>query len=105
MFLLRIASSWGQGNGVNRRMHKVRSHLEGAQNADQSGDLTGRTELAGLDVLGQPIESISDQRIVDLFNVVQYALDLKMTARYEWRGTRQDARSAVGVARRALSAI
>jgi len=28
-----------------------------------------------------------------------------MTARYEWHGTRQDARSAVRAARRALSAI
>jgi hypothetical protein len=43
--------------------------------------------------------------IGDLFNVAQYALNLTMTARYEWHGIRQDARSAVRAARRALSAI
>jgi hypothetical protein len=40
----------------------------------------------------------------DLFNVAQYALDLTMTARYEWHGA---ARCTIGgkAARRALSAI
>jgi hypothetical protein len=43
--------------------------------------------------------------IDDLFNAAQYALDLTMTARYQWHGKSQDARSAVKAARRVLSAI
>jgi hypothetical protein len=36
----------------------------------------------------------------DLFNASKYALDIKMTVRYEWRGTSQDARPAIsGLAR------
>jgi hypothetical protein len=50
-------------------------------------------------------EGLDKHRSIDLFNVAQYALDLTMTARYEWHGARQDARSAVRAARRALSAI
>ena len=39
----------------------------------------------------------------DVFNVARYALDLAMTARYEWHGRRQDARSAVRAAPRTVS--
>jgi hypothetical protein len=69
-------------------------------------NLLAAPELVGLyDVRGPASQFPVRDRVGDLFNVAQYALDLTMTARYEWHGTCQDARSAVRAARRALSAI